>query len=295
MADPDIQFKEVMRDFNAQVGSELLPVLTKLIPEFAKLLPQVTTTARLFGKLIESLAENPILTIGRIIAAKVVLDIAAAHIGDRIRDTLMRGFGGGAPLPGGGGAGGTTVMGAPSGGGSKLGNGLAIATTVLIGADAGLAIGNAIAPYIWDGFHKAQADALNGAANKSADDYGKLREAGRVNKSGGLLTDEQRGMLSEQRKDLSGRVAVAEVREDRNPVFQGITDMFAEFTGMISKDELARRQSDTATLGQLKQDLARISEVETSNTDRLIDAIKTNNGPLLQFVNRPKQDPGSGG
>lgn len=293
MADPDMQFKEVLRDFNAQVGSQLLPVVTKLIPEFAKLLPHVATTARLFGKLVESLAENPIMTIGRLIAAKVVLDIAAAHIGDRMREAMLRGFGGGGPLPGGaGGPGGTTVVGGtPSKGGSKLGNGLAIATTVLLGADVGMAIGNAIAPYIWDGFHKAQTDALNSTSNKSSDDYSKWREAENVNKKGGLLTDEQRDELSRQRKDLSSRIAVGEVREDRNPIFQGITDMFAEFTGLLSKDELARRQSDTATLGQLKQDLARISEVETSNTDRLIEAIKTNNTPLLSFMNnRPKQD-----
>src|SRR5690606_32704714 len=41
LEDPDLQFKEVVKDFNRELGEKLLPELTRLIPELAKLTPHV--------------------------------------------------------------------------------------------------------------------------------------------------------------------------------------------------------------------------------------------------------------
>lgn len=127
--DPDLQFKEVMKDFNAQVGSELLPVITKLIPEFAKLLPSIVTGARLFAKLVESMMNSPLMTLGSLIAGKVILDIAAAQIGSGIKRAVM------SSITGTGGGGGPA---GPSGGKGGVGN---VGGAVLNGATIGAAIG----------------------------------------------------------------------------------------------------------------------------------------------------------
>lgn len=94
--DPDLKFKEAMKDFNAKVGSELLPELTKLIPEVAKLTPYVADAARLFAMLVGSLVDNPVLTIGTLIAGKVAADIAGAKIGEGIKNVLSGAVGEGA-------------------------------------------------------------------------------------------------------------------------------------------------------------------------------------------------------
>lgn len=94
--DPDLKFKEAMKDFNAKVGSELLPELTKLIPEIAKLTPYVADAARLFAMLVGSLVDNPVLTIGTLIAGKVAADIAGAKIGEGIKSVLSGAVGEGA-------------------------------------------------------------------------------------------------------------------------------------------------------------------------------------------------------
>ena len=88
LEDPDLQFKEAAKEFNTAVGEQLLPAVTKLIPEFVKLMPHIRTAARLFGMLIESLADNPILTIGTLIATRVVASLAAAHIGSVVSNFL---------------------------------------------------------------------------------------------------------------------------------------------------------------------------------------------------------------
>jgi hypothetical protein len=164
LADPDLQFKEAMKQFNAAIGSELLPVLTRLIPEFTKLLPTLTKGASALAGFVESIIKDPITGIGKLIAAKVVLDLAGAGIGAAARSTLVQLLSavriplpGGAPVPlpvGGVGAG--TAAGAAAGGApvALVGAGLLAATAGMvatkqqIGADgstfSGLAKGAAV-------------------------------------------------------------------------------------------------------------------------------------------------------
>lgn len=165
MSDPDIQFKEVMRDFNAQVGSELLPVITRLIPEFAKLLPHVTTAARIFGKLVEELADSPLMTLGKIIAAKVALDIATARIGDVIKGGIIDSLSGG---------------GAGSGGGSTA--------TAGGGGSRGLSIGNAVLNGVSIGTAAALTIMATGVVNFEASEVQMDQAGSRLNEMRDLLT-----------------------------------------------------------------------------------------------------------
>lgn len=81
LAEPELQFKEAMKEFNAAIGKELLPVLTRLVPEFTALVPSAAKAARVFGVIAENLARDPISGIGHIIAAKIAVDLAGAGIG----------------------------------------------------------------------------------------------------------------------------------------------------------------------------------------------------------------------
>ncbi len=98
MGDPDLIFKETMKEFNTVLGTELLPTVTKLIPEFTKLIPVAQTLGRLLGKFVEGLVDNPLSTIGQVIAAKVAWDIASARIGSTIKDGLSRAMSSAGPI-----------------------------------------------------------------------------------------------------------------------------------------------------------------------------------------------------
>lgn len=132
LSDPDLQFKEALKDFNRALGESLLPTLTRLVPQFAKLLPYIERAAVLFGKLIDDLAANPIAGLGKLILMKVAADLAMANIGSSITKAMTAmiasatsKFGGG---PGGGGSGGGGKAGAA---GLGLQLGLTAATVIL--------------------------------------------------------------------------------------------------------------------------------------------------------------------
>ncbi|HEU4544353.1 MAG TPA: hypothetical protein VFR23_24695 [Jiangellaceae bacterium] len=146
LQDSDLQFKEAMKKFNAAIGSELLPVLTKLVPEFAKLIPSLTTAASLFAKLVESVVKDPVGSVFKLIAAKLVLDLASAGIGNAIRGALLR-------LVGGAGAGGAGGVGGAVGGAAGAGKflGKPTAAGVLGAAGIGLAVGGLAASAIYAG------------------------------------------------------------------------------------------------------------------------------------------------
>jgi hypothetical protein len=96
LEDADKQFTDAMKKFNAEVGSRLLPALTKLIPKIAELTPYVTA---FIDKLIWAIEKFGVLgTIGGAIAAKVTADIAAASIGEAITKAIVGGGGGGGGL-----------------------------------------------------------------------------------------------------------------------------------------------------------------------------------------------------
>ncbi len=98
MADDDLQFKEALKQFNTALGTQLLPTVTKLVPEFTKLIPTVQTIGRLLGKFVDVLVDNPLASIGSVIAAKVAWDIASARIGSSIKDAVSKSISSSGPI-----------------------------------------------------------------------------------------------------------------------------------------------------------------------------------------------------
>lgn len=91
LSDPDLQFKEAMKSFNAKVGSELLPVVTDLIPVMERLIDPTVEVVKAFSILARMVLESPLSTIGSMIATKVGLDIAQAQIGNAMVKALEKG------------------------------------------------------------------------------------------------------------------------------------------------------------------------------------------------------------
>lgn len=92
LSDSDLQFKELMKEFNSKIGSELLPVLTRLIPQFAKLMPYVERAATLFGKMVDAFAEDPFAGLAKIVAAKLAFDVAVSSLGstaERLKNAMV--------------------------------------------------------------------------------------------------------------------------------------------------------------------------------------------------------------
>lgn len=301
LEDPDIQFKEAMKDFNAKVGSELLPVVTKLVPEFAKLIPHAVELAKLLGSIVQQLQDNPLLTIGRMIAAKVMMDLAMAHIGDKIKSAVVGSMAGAAP--GSAAAGGGAVL---AGGGGRAMKGVAVATTIVMGLDVGMAIGEAIAPFIYKGFLDGQKKALDVAASESASEYEKLQKLKSAAASG-QLTGAEGSDLNAMRSDLMQRIAVAENRAGTNDIVQGAADMLNSWFGGKSTGQLAQEQSDQSIVGELREDLKLLNDIKAASdaagimrtveesqraaADRIVAAI--NNSPRAPGAGaaRPKQTP----
>lgn len=262
LTDQDLQLKQVTKDFNAQVGNELLPVITRLIPEFSKLLPHVTTAARIFGKLVEELADNPLMTLGKIIAAKVALDIASAQIGNVIKEGIMD------SVSGGGGSAG--AAGSASGGGSR---GLSIGNAVLNGVSIGTAAGLAI--------------YATGTVNFEASEAQMERAGGRVLEAEQLLNAAKEGdrsalprlreLLKEQQTDTDKatekNIAAKGMFSGLDPILQGImgagkllrgdigggaSDLKGAFSGDIAGEGAATKTAET--LGLINETNQRTNE-----------------------------------
>jgi hypothetical protein len=178
LEDSDLQFKEAMKAFNAEVGQKLLPTLTALVPKFSEMLPYISRAVELFAKLVDEVSKNPLASIGNLIAAKVAIDIASAHIGGAAKDAITKaiagiklGGGGAAPVPGAGGAAGGTT---PAGG---------IMSAAGAGATIGISVATAIITAGVVNFEKQEADInasgadLNAArAAKDPEEIRSLRE-----------------------------------------------------------------------------------------------------------------------
>jgi hypothetical protein len=91
-ADPDLMLAEAVKKFKYSVGSELLPVLTQLIPEVAKLTPKFAEAAKAAGGFISWATKHPTEGIGVALAALMAKDIAAAGIGASVRTAMETGF-----------------------------------------------------------------------------------------------------------------------------------------------------------------------------------------------------------
>lgn len=95
-ADPDVQFTEAVKAFNAELGSRLLPKLTELIPKIAELTPAVVSLTESAIKAAEWLAENPFTGASAIVGAFIVKELAAVGFSSLFQKAIMR-LGGGGP------------------------------------------------------------------------------------------------------------------------------------------------------------------------------------------------------
>ncbi len=91
LEDPDLRLQETVKQFNAAVADKLMPVLMRLIPEFAKLLPFVEQGAKRFGELADAFSQDPVGGLMKLVAAKLAFDIAAssaASAGQKLAQSL---------------------------------------------------------------------------------------------------------------------------------------------------------------------------------------------------------------
>jgi hypothetical protein len=137
----------IMAEFNQKVGSELIPLVTKLIPEFAKLIPHIADGAKWLARFVDEVAKNPIESVGKLIAAKVALDLATAGIGGAVKSAIVRSIAGAGPVPGGQ----PTPKGGFGGPPSAMGSISAVVT--------GLTVGTLVAASIEAGFIKLFHDS----------------------------------------------------------------------------------------------------------------------------------------
>jgi len=80
MEDSDMQFKEAMKQFNAAMGTQMLPAITKLIPKFVELIGPMTKIAEAAAHFAAFLIDNPLKGFGAILAAKAAADFVAAGL-----------------------------------------------------------------------------------------------------------------------------------------------------------------------------------------------------------------------
>lgn len=81
LADEDIRAKEALKEFNAVVGSRLIPAITELVPKFEEMIPKLADLASAATNLATSFLANPYEGIGVLIAGYIAADLASAGIG----------------------------------------------------------------------------------------------------------------------------------------------------------------------------------------------------------------------
>lgn len=140
------QFDIAMAKLEDALGSKFLPVLVRLIPKFEQLIPSIEMAANVFTRFIDSFAKDPGGTIFKLIAAKLVADIAVAGVGKHVTAAIVNSInkmfsGRGVPPAMGGTVGGTATGATPIAAGKAPVN---LAGALSLGGTLGLTIGSAI-------------------------------------------------------------------------------------------------------------------------------------------------------
>lgn len=187
-AQSDVQFNQAIEKFNNAIGSQLLPTVTRLIPEFVKLIPSLTQAAKLFGQFVDTLAKNPVGTIGKIIAAKLVLDIATAGIGKAVTGALVKAVSG-TPVAG---AGGPASVG--------LGGKSNILGAAGMGAALGITVGTAILTAGIVNFEAGEAQVAASGKNVLAAE--EAAKAGDTETTRRILNEEQKRLAEMQKPGM---------------------------------------------------------------------------------------------
>lgn len=136
----DRKVDKTIAEFNQALGKQLLPVLTKAIPELKTAIPTIVKATSALADFAKFFLDNPLKGIGLIIAGQVALDVAKAGIGRVIAAGITRSMatGGVISAAGRGVAGMNALAPAPLGGGAGAG-------AAVVGAGAAAAIGVALA------------------------------------------------------------------------------------------------------------------------------------------------------
>lgn len=236
-AQADMQLDAAVEQFNTAIGHELLPVLTRLIPKFVELIPTLTRAAELFGKFVDELSSKPVATIGKLIAAKLVLDLASAGIGSAVRSAIVASVaGGGAGVAGAGGVAGATGKTSLAG----------VTNAVGAGVGVGAAVGGAILGGGISTFEETEAQATAGLKNLAY-----IREGSTVAGAQEALAQEQKRLLAMKNVDGSWG----------SSLFKAFTDMTP--LGRIYKhtvDDPARSSAintQTNTVSEMEAEVAR--------------------------------------
>ena len=88
LSDADKQLEEQMRKLTTAVGNELLPTVTRLIPEIAKLVPLFVSGTRAFADFIRVFTSNPLSGVSVIIGAAFAAEIGKAAVGNAINSAI---------------------------------------------------------------------------------------------------------------------------------------------------------------------------------------------------------------
>lgn len=95
MESPSMQFKETMKQINAKLGTEMLPVFVDLVKAFKDALPAIIDfgkgAAHATGAIVGWASKNPFSGMSAILSAAIVKEIAAARISDAISKSIAGG------------------------------------------------------------------------------------------------------------------------------------------------------------------------------------------------------------
>ena len=302
------QFAIAMEQFNQAVGTELMPVVTRLVPKLAALIPHLATAAKWLGRFIDELAKNPLSTIGKVIAAKVALDIAGAGIGNVIKSMITRmmlsaetgslAAGGATGAVTGGGAAGTTrvisrgptMMGLNRGAAGVIAGAL---TAALTGITLGVVVKEAIEVSMIKGWHdteeksndlmkRAQQAMLNGTTADIARvtseiqaERDKLAKRQELAKTARLAATGGFGSESQNWGDTVAKVGYA-LANPLGAVFGATTPM----------EDVERQQFDVP-IKSLDTTLKKLGEAEVNTNAFLasMNAASTGNEEFLTSIN----------
>jgi hypothetical protein len=248
LQDADKQIEMAMNQLRDAVGKELLPEVVKLIPQIRALIPEFV---KLLGKLVgfaEWFASNPFAGLGALVLGSVVKDLAAAAIGEGIKNMLTGIIRGQAPSP----------LPAPAGGGPSLGSGVggagvaAIGGTVAAGAAAGYTAGMLLNEH-------ASAQQL---AGQSSTFGGSLASTNEISGAGGDL-DKQRAAAS----NLQLRIdAAKKARSDAGPglLVQGLAYATGRGGDIADAQKTERSAMDT-TIKSMQSSLEALTKTIQAN------------------------------
>ena len=95
---PGMKSAAAMEKFNREVGERLIPVLTKLIPKFEELIPDIAKAATTVSNFIGWASDHPAEGIGALVGASIAKDLAKAGLAKGLQAALEKSLAGTAAI-----------------------------------------------------------------------------------------------------------------------------------------------------------------------------------------------------